>query len=523
MTEDVETTGGALNALAEHRWYLALFALLGLLLAYSWMSTDVTAPNERSRIYLTMSIVDSGSIIVDDQVDKFGLPFDIAERDGHYYTDKAPGSSLLAVPLFWTYTALGGDTTSIEDLVLLARFGVMLPITLASLVLFWLILTRLGLSRRLAAAMTATLALGTVLFHYGTAFYGHTIVLLCTLLAVFCIFKNLQRDGPSTLHWPLIAGLAAGTAFAVEYQAVIVFAAVALGFLSVPGHRRVGPVAALCAGAALPVLIVFAYHTAAFGHPLTTSYDFLIHDAPVEHHDAGLWGVSFIPSLEAIYGLLFSPSRGLLMCAPLVLVGLAGIPALLRRCRWLGIVTAVCAGGYLWMATSADDVWFAGWSFGPRLLIPMFGLVAIAGAVAYDKLRTHRPYIASALLGIFVAAIGYVVFVTVMFPELPPTVTAPAPSVAAPLAMMGAPSPNLGMWFGLKPLASLIPLAVGVIAVAAFIVAAAFPGTESGNGRRWATVIVAGLVFTAVAWGYPENVPDDRLDDFVERRAAAHR
>lgn len=500
-------------------WHLALFALLAFLLAYSWMSAEVTAPNERSRIYLTMSLLESGTLAVDDQVETFGLPFDIAERDGHYYTDKAPGSSIAALPAMFVYALVGGDTDSIEKLTIVARLGVMLPITLASLALFWLILSKLGLQRRLAAAMVALLALSTNLFHYGTAFYGHGIALFCTLVAAVCIFKNLEApDGESTLHWPFLAGFAGASAFAMEYQGVIVFAGLALGFLSVRRHRTWPALLAFGAGAAIPVVAVFAYHWAAFGHPLTTSYDFLIHDGPVEVHDQGLWGIS-TPSWEAMYGLMFSPSRGLLMCAPLVLFGLFGLIALWRRARWLAIYAAVTSAGYLYMAASAQDVWFGGWSFGPRLLIPMFGLAAIAGAVAYDELRRRRPTVASALLGVFVAAIGYVVFVCVMFPELPPTIAAPLPGVAVPLAGLGSPSPNLGMLIGLEGNASLIPLVVGVVVVAAFVLWACRPEAEHNRWRRWLPAASAVLMFAIVAMGYPEQVSEDRLDDFVERRA----
>lgn len=503
---------------ANYRWPLVVVGLLAVMLAYTWMSPEVSAPNERSRLYLTHSILESGSIAIDDQVEQFGTPYDVAHRDGEYFTDKAPGSSLVALPAIATYSALGGDIDSIEKTTNVARLGVMLPVTVLSLLVFWGILSWLGIGREMTAAMVALLALSTNLFHYGTAFYGHGIVLFFSLAAAFFVVRNLEAtdEDSSTLVWPLAAGLAGGLAVTVEYQAVFVLAGLAAGFVAIERHRAPGPLVAFGAGAALPVAGLLAYHWAAFGDPLTTSYEFLIHEAPEQKHDEGLWGVTF-PSWEALYGLLFSPSRGLVMCAPIILVGIAGLGLLWQRVRWLAIFAGITILGYLWMATSARDVWYAGWSFGPRLLIPMYGLAALSAAVTYEWLCERIPVGAAALLGVFVAAIGYNVFVTAMFPEIPPSVTAPLTSVAIPVAGLSAPSPNLGMALvGLEDLASVLPLAVGALAAAGFAVWAARPRTGISAIRTAVGIAVGIFVFAVVAFGYPEAHDADRIDDFVD-------
>ena len=53
--------------------------------------------NQNSRFNLVRSIVEQHTIVVDDYVHNTG---DIALRDGHYYCDKAPGVSILAVPVY---------------------------------------------------------------------------------------------------------------------------------------------------------------------------------------------------------------------------------------------------------------------------------------------------------------------------------------------------------------------------------------------------------------------------------------
>ena len=53
-------------------------------------------PNTKSRLFLALSIVESGSISIGD----YGLlTEDRAERAGRYYSDKAPGMAVLALPV----------------------------------------------------------------------------------------------------------------------------------------------------------------------------------------------------------------------------------------------------------------------------------------------------------------------------------------------------------------------------------------------------------------------------------------
>src|SRR5207253_7670948 len=54
-------------------------------------------PNQFTRLGLTLSLVERGSVTIDPYRE---WTLDKAEKDGHYYCDKAPGLSLLAVPAY---------------------------------------------------------------------------------------------------------------------------------------------------------------------------------------------------------------------------------------------------------------------------------------------------------------------------------------------------------------------------------------------------------------------------------------
>src|SRR6185503_7726033 len=72
-----------------------LFVVLGGL-AYS-SAAGITGSNDGASYALTRALADEGRTIIDTFHD-FTEGIDYAERDGHYYSDRAPGVSFLAVP-----------------------------------------------------------------------------------------------------------------------------------------------------------------------------------------------------------------------------------------------------------------------------------------------------------------------------------------------------------------------------------------------------------------------------------------
>ncbi len=93
--------------------YLLLFLTLCGVYAYTpprWQDW-----NQNSRIDLTMAIVDQQTVRIDSYVSNTG---DYATIGSHAYSDKAPGLSLLAVPVYLAVKATGplGLTAAIDRL-----------------------------------------------------------------------------------------------------------------------------------------------------------------------------------------------------------------------------------------------------------------------------------------------------------------------------------------------------------------------------------------------------------------------
>lgn len=492
-----------------------LFLVITISLSYSWMSPQISAPNERSRIYLTMAVVDSGTLSLNEQIDKYGTPFDIAKRDGHFYSDKAPGSSFLAVPAFALYRLLGGSD-SIEKALIFMRLFVMVPFTLLGLVFLRKTLLGIGIRESIANRTTVAYALGTSVFHYGAAFYGHALVASAALGAALGIQRGLSSENPrARFCWRVLAGFSGGMAFAIEYQAALICVGIAIAYLSVREHRTITAVLAPALGASVSVGATLVYNIFAFGGPFKTSYNFLFYNYSEEVHSKGLYGIT-LPSAESVYGLLFSPSRGIILCAPLVFVGILALGAMWRHTRWLAIYIGFCAATFFLMA-AGSSVWFGGWSFGPRLLVPIFGLTAIAAAAGLEEL-SDRPLLSTLAHAYIAAGIAYNTLVTTAFPELPPRITNPLKTVALPLFERGKPSPNLGMaLLGLEGSASVIPLALLIVAVIGyFLYQRATPDRPPLWRRSIVAVSAVAVLFGTFVYEYPESDSAKSSEKFVK-------
>ncbi|MFW6057233.1 MAG: hypothetical protein ACOC9W_00115 [Persicimonas sp.] len=490
---------------------------VGFCLAYSWVSPQGQSPNERTRLYLSLSLLE-GNVAVTEQVERYGKPFDISKRDGEYYTDKAPGSSVIAAPVVAIYQAFG-DSDSIEKLNHVVRRWVMVPIALLSFLLVRALGRGSGLRASTANQMAIFFAVGTNFFYYGAAFYGHALVTFLSLLAGWAVMKGMaSSERAKRLGWYVLAGFAGGCAFAVEYQAVVVCVALAVGFLSVRAHRRVLPVLAPLVGAAVPLGLTFLYNAAAFGGPLQTGYAHLPHSSSAQIHSEGLYGIN-MPTLEALHGLILTPSRGLFFCAPLVLLGFLGLAWLWRRCRWLAVYAGVTMVGYLIVIASAE-IWYGGWGFGPRLLVPIFGVAAVAAGFVVEAVEDWSPSVRAALTGWLIAAVVYNVLVVTTYPAPPPGIGAPLRLVTLPMLEMGAVSPNLGITaLGLSSLWSLLPLALVLVALLAYLIQPLWRRHEAVSSVL-ASFVVAMAIFGNFAHQHHSETSQARAQKLVESVAS---
>jgi hypothetical protein len=367
----------------------ALLALL-LLSSYGYFYPSL-GHNEAARLDLMRALVEDGSLAVD----RFRYnSADLVVYAGRTYSNKAPGTSFLALPAFafWRWALsrwpLPGWAywDALAHLTTLSSVG--LASTLAALLSFGLVR---AVSADAQAALGAILALwlGTILFPFSTALFGHALAASLVAMAFALLFRVRRQQLPAWRSAGL-AGLLSGAAIATEYPTALLVGLFALYALTLVGRGRAGVLAAAAFGLALGVGLaaLLLYNYAAFGQALFPSYQAYVEQgsrAPFAAHALGYAGVHW-PGLgafcEVLREITIAPQRGLLYCNPVLWLAAPGLLVMARRAELRAEAALIAAAVAMMLAFNAcygDSIlyWGGGASIGARHLAPLLPLLAL--------------------------------------------------------------------------------------------------------------------------------------------------
>jgi hypothetical protein len=442
--------------------------------------------NQNTRFDLVRAIVEQGTIRIDAFHQNTG---DKAVANGHYYADKAPGASWVAVPIVATARAIlrgvGRPTDSPRALMWLSYVATVTasaaPATIAGLCVF-VLARHWGASPDGAAVAAMAYGLSTPVWAYGTLLFGHTLAAGC-LLGAFVAADRLRDptlDTGRSLWLGLMVGVLGGSAVLTEYPAAlgaVIVAGLALVYAWRAGRRRGIRVAgAVCLGASLCAAALALYFNAAFGSPFHVSY---ASEEDVTLLRTGFFGITF-PQPAVIAELLWGSRRGLLPLSPALIVTPFGLWHLWRRTdARLTVMAGALAFVTCLLLTAAYEKWEGGWAYGPRHLVPTLGFLCVGFAVVWDRLPGWgRVLLAIAIgYGVGCSLIGVAVTPQPPWPYMDPMRELLWPAFrAGKLAInnqsildYGLPDGwaglrpsgtawNLGQFIGLRGLASLLPL-----------------------------------------------------------------
>jgi hypothetical protein len=460
-----------------------ILALL-LLLCYG-LFRQVPAWNEHSRYDLVVALVDDHTTRIDRYHENTG---DKALYDGHYYSDKPPGTALLGAPVYAAMrgvSALAGagrpDPGSVMPALAFAVAGI--PTVLLALLLLRFLRPLVG--EWWALTMTAGYALGSIAFPFATMYFGHAACAFFLFAAFYALWS--ARSGGSAWR-PILAGFLAGWAVLVDLSAIP--GVVALLAYALSRDRR-GPLL-MVAGALLPAALLLAYNWMSFGGPFALSYANLANSGFAAGMSQGILGVT-LPKPAGLNEIALGP-RGLLHLSPWLALAPLGLlaarqPGLRREIALCGAIALAYllfnAGYYLPLG---------GWTPGPRFLMPALPFATVLVALAP---RAFRP-----LIGLQIAFSIVLLFVaTATMPNAPEAVRDPLGDLWLPrlLARDLADTTAWQRWglHGIQPLLVLV-LAAAIAAVACLATLQATPGA-----RRPAAGGIALLAVLALGFGVP--------------------
>lgn len=294
-------------------------------------------------------------------------------------------------------------------------------LTMVSLALTYLLLTRLGVVPLIAALSALAAAVGTPLLYYASIqpIHSHATATFVHTLAIFLFYEAVTRRTP---WWGWIGvGAVAGLAFLTRWQLLPTYVILLLSALCI--SKSVRPFISLL-GFGMVAWLVPYYWWWMFGAPFSPP------------PQTGQGGLSLLVVPQNLAYVLGSDNAGLLVWSPIVLAGFVGLLVAVRKTPvWPMAAILICIFQIGIVAAAMDPT--QGEGFGARRLTEIYPCVALGVGWLLQSLQAirFRRFVAPITAGVVAtAAYGFtLIFASFVFGYLcaaerhcsePPQVTA---------------------------------------------------------------------------------------------------
>ena len=274
-------------------------------------------------------------------------------RDGNTYSKYGIGQSLAAIPLYLAGNAWGALFENNTDT---ARLAVswLNAISLAGVGAFLAHFGEvLGYRRNTSRIVALGAVFSSFAWPYVKTFYPQPTTALLLLAAVYGAYRWRQA---TEKRWLWLSASAMGLMLLFRLSAAVAVPALVIYILAVsPAQKRWQALFPFGVAGLLSFVVTGLYNWMRFGSPLATGYTEVAWTTPV---------------LNGIYGLLFSPGKGVFLYAPLLLLSLVAALLFYQRFRaetWL--LAGIWLGFFLFYAPY--NFWTGGFNWGPRFLLPI--------------------------------------------------------------------------------------------------------------------------------------------------------
>ena len=455
-----------------------IILLLILVICYVYFFPRWADWNQNARLDLVLAIVDQGTLCIDDYYHNTG---DYALIEGHHYVEKAPGASFLGVPIYWVFRQvvnLGGienligrlevnpalTNTLLENgtglqvgkvyfalaMAFVTFFVVTLPSALMGL-LFYRLVGHFSSSKSYQILVTLAYGLGTIAFPYSGAFYGHQIAASLLLTAFYVLYA---KKGEMNITHLVLVGFLLGYSVATEYPAALIAIPLFLYAFYLLSSKR--QLIWLVLGGIPPVALLMLYNRAVFQTVLPVGYKYSA--LWPEVYRTGFMSLTY-PKPGALWGITFSPFRGLFFLSPFLLVVVAGFWYFGQdrkyRAEFLTFLSIV-VGFFLFNSSSVT--WQGGYAVGPRYLVPMLPFLTLP-TIFFLNRHGYKPWVKYLSYGLISVSLLMVWMETISGQSFPyDSFMNPLLDYSLPRALSGDIARNLGMLLGLSGWHSLLPL-----------------------------------------------------------------
>lgn len=350
---------------------------------------------ERGRYTLIMSIADYGTFELPEEIALIAMP-DVGYLNDNFYTLFAPGVSIITLPLY-----IIGKQWGLSQVFTFAAPAIM---AILNCILVFLLSRKLGAQRWAALAGALVFGFGTISWAYAITLYQHHFTVFFILLSLYSLihFKKRRYIGYA------ITWASYGMALTLDSPNPLLLLPIMVYMLvTAISWKKVHNAVSFKFNLSIVFTSIFFFVIAAlygyynlinFGGWATLSgtmprYKDVIELADEKTVEQLVEEKTAFTLFDArrlhrgLYTLLFSDDRGLVLFAPVVLIGILGLIAVRKEyANEVAVVIGVAAMS-LFLYGSFGDPW-GGWSFGPRYLIPLMSLLSVFIGVALSIYKT---------------------------------------------------------------------------------------------------------------------------------------
>jgi hypothetical protein len=359
--------------------------------------------NQNSRFALVRGITSRHTLRIDAFAD---CTRDRSVFGGHYYSDKAPGLSLAAVPVVALarplLRVLGRDPDDPAGLAFLSHLATVLTAGLLTALAgqhLYTLAVELGASPGGALFAALTFGLGTPIWALATLFVGHAFSagLLVLAFAAACRV-GAERDAAvgADLRLGALIGACAGWATISEFPAgapaVLIALLAVVNARPLGGPRAVRVLGVMAVTALACAAVLMAYQHLCFGSPLQLAYG---GEEGFGRMQEGVFGVKLRTMTRlrrVLWAILLGDYRGLLPLAPALALAPIGLSLMVlesSRARRAALVASLVAAYYV-LLNASYAYWDGGWSYGPRHAAPAIPFLCLGLAALWTAVSVSR-------------------------------------------------------------------------------------------------------------------------------------
>lgn len=374
------------SALGKHRWLGWLLAAL-IVAVIAGQTTHNTGSDPRGTLLVSEAIAQHGTIKLDAYgktlLDSYG--YVIHRKGEHFYNYFPLGTALVSAPFVAIANAFGFNMAKDEPLIQ------MVLATLAALLITFILYktARLYLHKTESLLLAGLCWFGSSLAStVGTALWSHDFALVFSSTAILLVLRHRQ---PESLQAPGLIGFCLFMAYLCRPTLALLSPFLLLYYFL--QDKKSALFAATTLGLLLLGFMGWSMHEFAQILP-----DYYL-PKRLEGGDVA----------TALYGNLLSPARGLWVYSPFLLVSLLLTLLLAPRNKTLA---KLCLISLAWpvvhlLSVSQFPHWWAGWSFGSRLLVDampglLLGLFSCLAALRRRKNLAYAAVLVSGLFAIYV-------------------------------------------------------------------------------------------------------------------------